>query len=253
MTRSRRMIKGVRKSPAKTGSGTLCDTRTHKRDGRRALSLRGKSRLPIPPDLPITETIDEVIVYHADRLHVGIHDRRPHETESAMLKVLAERVGYERSRRNLSHDLPSVELWPSVNEAPAIGVEASELFLDFEKGARVAHGGLDLHAVANDLGIQCELLDSSNGKSRDFLRIKPLESAPITLPLLQHQRPAQPSLCTFEHEKLEVPAVIVDRDTPFEIMVLEHQRIIDIDPRAPLDGCGCAAHKDRGLLFLTKM
>src|SRR5258708_29980868 len=35
-------------------------------------SLRGKSLLPILPDLPITETIDEVIVHHADRLHVGI-------------------------------------------------------------------------------------------------------------------------------------------------------------------------------------
>src|SRR6202051_407000 len=116
-------------------------------------SLRAKSRRPILPDLPITETIDQVIVYHADRLHVGIHDRRTNETESATLKVLAERVGCKRSRRNLSHDLPSVKLWPSVNEAPAIGVEASELFLDFEKGARVAHCGLDLHAVANDLSI----------------------------------------------------------------------------------------------------
>ena len=27
-------------------------------------ALRGKSRLPTLPDLPITETIDEVIVYH---------------------------------------------------------------------------------------------------------------------------------------------------------------------------------------------
>jgi len=78
-----------------------------------------------------------------------------------------------------------------------------------------------------------------------------LESAPITLPLLQYYRPAQPSLCTFEHEKLEVPAVIVNWDTPLAIMVLEHQRIIDIDPRASLDGCACAAHEDRGLLFLT--
>jgi hypothetical protein len=116
-------------------------------------SLCGKSSLPTLPDLPITETIEEVIVYHADRLHVGIHDRRTNETESATLKVLAECVGFERSRRNLSHDLPSVKLWLSVDEAPAKRVEASELFLDFEKGPRVAHGGLDLHAVANDLRI----------------------------------------------------------------------------------------------------
>jgi hypothetical protein len=35
-------------------------------------------------------------------------------------------------------------------KTPAIGVETSELFLDFEKCARVAHGGFDFHAVANN-------------------------------------------------------------------------------------------------------
>src|ERR1700726_901175 len=81
--------------------------------------LGGRSSLPILPDLPITETIDEVIVYHSDGLHVGIHDRRTNETESATLKVLAERIGFDRSRRNLSHDVPPVKLWRSVNETPA--------------------------------------------------------------------------------------------------------------------------------------
>src|SRR5438105_4207923 len=116
-------------------------------------SLRGRSSLPILPELPITETIDEVIVYHSNGLHVGIHGRRTNETESATLKVLAERIGLDRSRGNLSHDLPPVKRWLSVNETPAIGVEASKLFLDFEKRACVAHCGLDLHSVANDLRI----------------------------------------------------------------------------------------------------
>src|SRR6266446_4147019 len=116
-------------------------------------SLFGRYSLPILPDLPITETIDEVIVYHSNGLHVGIHDRRTNETESAMLEVLAERIGFDRGCRDLSDDLPPVKLWLSVNETPAIGVEASELFLDFEKRACVAHGCLNLHTVANDLRI----------------------------------------------------------------------------------------------------
>src|ERR1700726_2916769 len=78
-------------------------------------SLRGRSSLPILPDLPITETIDEVIVYHSNGLHVGIHDRRTNETESATLKVLAERIGFDKIGRNLSHDVPPVKLWRSVN------------------------------------------------------------------------------------------------------------------------------------------
>jgi hypothetical protein len=71
-------------------------------------SLRGRYSLPILPELPITETIDEVIVYHSNGLHVGIHDRRTNETESAMLEILSERIGFERSCRDLSHDLPAV-------------------------------------------------------------------------------------------------------------------------------------------------
>ena len=57
-------------------------------------SLRGRYSLPILPELPITETIDEVIVYHSNSLHVGIHDCRTNETESAMLEVLAECIGF---------------------------------------------------------------------------------------------------------------------------------------------------------------
>jgi hypothetical protein len=45
------------------------------------------------PDLAITETIHEVIVYHSDGLHMGVHDRRTNETESAMLEVPAECIG----------------------------------------------------------------------------------------------------------------------------------------------------------------
>ncbi len=44
-------------------------------------------------------------------------------------------------------------------------------------------------------------------------------------------------LCAFEHEKLEVLAVIVDWDTPFAIVILKHQRIIDADPGAPFNCC----------------
>ena len=53
-----------------------------------------RSTSPNPPNLTITETIHEVVVYHSDGLHVGINDRRTNETESPKLKVLAERLGF---------------------------------------------------------------------------------------------------------------------------------------------------------------
>src|SRR5437899_9857274 len=90
---------------------------------------------------------------------------------------------------------------------------------------------------------------------RDFLGIKPIESAPITFPLLQYNRPAQPGLRSFKHEKFKVLAVIVDGDTPLAIMILEHKRIIDTKPRASFNRCGCTVHKDKSSLnfYLTKM
>src|SRR5882672_5922751 len=100
-------------------------------------------------DLPIAETIDDVIVHHSNRLHVRIDDRRADEAESPVLEVFAECVGFGRSRWNLPRSLPLVSLGPPADKTPAVGVKVPELFPDFEECARVAHCGLDLHPVAN--------------------------------------------------------------------------------------------------------
>src|SRR6267378_1205218 len=153
------------------------------------------SALQARRDLPITETIDEVIVYHSDRLHVRIDNSGADEAESPVFEVLTECDGFGRSRWNLPRSLPMVDLGPPADKAPAVGVKVPELFLDFEKCACVAHCGFDLHPVANDLRIRCKTLDSPFGVDSDFLRIEVSERAAITFPLFQHQRPAQSSLC----------------------------------------------------------
>src|SRR6267154_5347367 len=147
------------------------------------------------PDLPIAETIDDVIVHHSNRLHVRINDRRADEAESPELEVLAERVGFGRSRWNLPRSLPVIELGPPADKTPAVGVEVLEPFLDLEKCACVSHCGIDLHPVANDLRIGCKVLDFSLGVARDFLGIEFVERAAIAIPLFQHQRPVQSGLC----------------------------------------------------------
>src|SRR2546427_8087991 len=48
-------------------------------------------------DFAVSKALDEVIVYHSDRLHVGIDDRRTDEAESPVLEVLAKCVGFGRS------------------------------------------------------------------------------------------------------------------------------------------------------------
>src|SRR5690242_6939424 len=46
-----------------------------------------------PLNLGIAEAVDQMVVDHADRLHVGVDDRRSDKAEAALLQVLAERVG----------------------------------------------------------------------------------------------------------------------------------------------------------------
>src|SRR5712692_753576 len=146
-------------------------------------------------DLPITETIDEVIVYHSNRLHVRIHDRGPDEAESPVFEVLTECDGFGRSRWNLPRSLPVIELGPPADKAPTVGVKIPGFFLDCEKCACVAHCSFDLHPVANDLRIRCKTVYSPFGVASDFLRIEVIERAAITFPLFQHERPAQSGLC----------------------------------------------------------
>src|SRR6266446_1172112 len=158
-------------------------------------SLCGRSSLPTLPDLPITETIGEVIVYHSNRLHVRINDRRADEAESPMLEILAECLGLRRSRWNLPRSLPVVQLGLPADKTPAVGVKTPELFADCEKCACVPHGGLDLHPVANDLRVGAKTLDSSLGVARDLRRIELVERAAIAFALFQDERPVQAGLC----------------------------------------------------------
>src|ERR1700758_5227030 len=160
---------------------------------RRSCSRSG-SRFPKQPDLPITKTIDEVIVYHTNRLHVRVNDRWANEAESPVLEILAECLGFGRSRGNLSRSFPAVEFGPPADEPPAVGVKLLKLFLDLEKCACVADCGLDLHPVADDFRIRYKPVDLSLGIARDFLGIEVVEGATITFPLLQHQRPVQSRL-----------------------------------------------------------
>src|SRR5439155_7089380 len=46
-------------------------------------------------------------------------------------------------------------------------------------------------------------------------------------------RPAEAGLRRFENQELEVLAVIVDRHSPFPIVILAHQLIVRADPGTP--------------------
>src|ERR1700682_2199980 len=90
-----------------------------------------------PPNLSISETLDEVIVHHADCLHVRINDGRTNEAESPLFEILAKRVRFSRGSWNLPHCLPPVEFGSSIDEPPAISVKTFQLFLNCKKRTSV--------------------------------------------------------------------------------------------------------------------
>src|SRR6266702_2215244 len=184
-----------------------------------------------PPDLAIPEATHQVIVHHPHRLHMRINHRRADKREPPLLQVLAERVRLRRSRRNLPHRLPPVHPRPPVDEPPCIRVKAAELLLERQKRPRVPYRRLNLQPVADDPRIQRQLLNSLLRIARHFCRIEPAERPPVSLPLPQHDRPAQSRLRRFQHQEFEVPAVLVHRHTPLAIVILHHQRIIRSNPR----------------------
>src|SRR4249920_2796128 len=87
--------------------------------------LRGFLRISTASySLHIPEAVDRVIVDHADCLHERVADCRPDELEASTLKILAQRIGLRRSRRNLHVPPPPVHARRPADKCPDIGIEA---------------------------------------------------------------------------------------------------------------------------------
>ena len=104
-------------------------------------------------DFSVAEALYAVVVHHADSLHEGVADRRPHEVEAALLEIFAHCIGFGSAGRNSLPRAPGVDPRFTAYELPGVVVERTKLFLDGEKGLRIAYRGRDLEPVANDAGI----------------------------------------------------------------------------------------------------
>src|SRR5260221_7393062 len=69
-----------------------------------------------PPDVSISETVDYVIVDHADRLHVCVDHGRSHKTEPAALEITAECVRLGGRCGNLAQRTPAILSWPAIDK-----------------------------------------------------------------------------------------------------------------------------------------
>lgn len=113
----------------------------------------------------------------------------------------------------------------TVYESPDVGVEGAEFFLDLEEGLGVADGGFDFQAVANEAGVFEQRAYFAAIEAGNFFWIEVGENAAVVVAFFEHGVPTQASLDSFESEKFEEGAVVVDGDAPFFVVVGDAERV----------------------------
>jgi hypothetical protein len=163
-----------------------------------------------------------MVVDHPDRLHERVANGRPHEPEPAPLEISGHPTRQIGLRRELGERAPPADDRATVDERPEIRVEASEFLLRLENTCGVCDGRLDLEPVADDPRILEQPLDVFRLEPCDDLGVESCERTSIPLPLAEDREPREARLGSFERQKLVEVPVVVRRDAPLLVVVLEH-------------------------------
>src|SRR5215831_11280095 len=91
-----------------------------------------------------------MVVNQPGRLHEGVADRGADEAETDSPQGRRERVRLPRAGRYRPRAAPAVAPGFAADEGPHEPVETAVFTLHCKKCPRVAHGALDLQAVADD-------------------------------------------------------------------------------------------------------
>ena len=75
----------------------------------------------------------QMIVDHADGLHVRVHDRAADKLEAALLEVFAEGVGFLGSCRQVLHTREPILNRLAAHETPNVLVKRAKFFLNVKK------------------------------------------------------------------------------------------------------------------------
>src|SRR5438132_4478119 len=193
---------------------------------------RGVSRPADPGHLTLAETARDVVIDHADGLHVRVDDGGTDQPEATAFQVLAEGVGLLALRRDVLDRSGTILLRSPVDKTPLIGGETPELVPHAQEGPGVLDRRFDLEPVANDARVSEELLHLAGIEARDALGIEAGKGPPVGFPLPQDRDPAQAGLGTFEEQELEQSVVVVNRDTPLLVVVADVEGVRSAPPTA---------------------
>ncbi len=109
----------------------------------------------------------------------------------------------------------------AIGELPEEVIEAAEFFPELEVGLGVGDSGLDFEPVADDAGVGEELFDLLWGVTGNAFGVEVVERLPVAIAFLEDGEPAESGLGTVEDDFFEEFGVVMFRDAPFFVVVLD--------------------------------
>ncbi len=110
-------------------------------------------------------------------------------------------------------------LWNASDKLPDVTIEAAKLFRGSQERLCILNGSRNFQAIANDTGVLQQLLALALVVTRYLRRIKPAKGCAIAFAFVENDLPTQTRLSAFENKKLKELAIIVNRHTPFLVMI----------------------------------
>src|SRR5207245_8596068 len=127
---------------------------------------------------------------------------------------------------NLAELVELVPDWAAAHKLPYIFVERTEFFPYCQELSSVHDRSVDFETVTYDASVAKQTLDISVLVTGNFRRVEAVECLAIIFTFVQDRLPCESCLCTLQREKLEKHPVIMHPDSPFSVMILDHQWIV---------------------------
>jgi hypothetical protein len=187
----------------------------------------------------MTKAPDDVIVDEARCLHVRVDDRTANELKAAFLEVLAKRIGLRRRRRNIRVLFEVILDGLGAHKLPDVFAETAKFFLHGEKRPGIRYGRVHLETIAHDARVQQQFFNALVRKASDLYRVKVSECLTVAFTLVEYRRPAEARLRAFEDQELKLHAVVVKRNAPLRVVILD---VVEADTFGPFAACYWFCH-----------
>lgn len=161
--------------------------------------MREAAILTAVHQLRVAVAVPGVIHDHARSLHKRIANGWADERETGFFQAFAHFHGGRRHGRNLAAILEMIDYRHTTDERP----EKRHRVLQRQPGLGIAPGRVELEPVADDAGIEHQLVDFGIAHLRHALDIKPEHHLAIMLAFAQYGDPGKAGLEPFEQKQLE--------------------------------------------------